>query len=269
MSRPQIADRLGRSDRGLLTYENCSVGELEAFALQRGIGTSDADPALTKTALIRILHHADDRLSFPRLFDLPPEVCVMIYESYCAHFSEEHLHMPTPPPLALVCRRLREDVMPVFYGECSFRIELTEPSARCRLVPKTALFFSTLPAASLARIRWLHIYMRFDSHRWQDEDEIAQIQLSGKGTKFSLQTMPYVNPDASERMPAEVQALVEQKLRPVLDAMLSRTQGRGHVVLMDIHRLLWAMQDSWTHYAFDEYRYEDTDHGAWESDSDY
>jgi hypothetical protein len=147
-SKAVLADSLGRLERGLLCYNRCNASELRLFCESRGISTR----AATVSRLTRILEDADDEVSFPRFFELPPEIRVVIYEY---HFNgyETMTHKHHQPPLTLACNQLRLEALPVFYKcvtfEWCFFFDLSKnfyfTNASCNLV--------MMPDASLAQIK--------------------------------------------------------------------------------------------------------------------
>jgi hypothetical protein len=109
-SKVVLADSLGRLERGLLCYEKCDAVELRRFCKSRGVSSG----ATTVSRLARRLEDADDHTSFPRFFELPPEIRLAIYEY---HFNDYDpmTHKHRQPPLTLASSRLRLEALPAFY----------------------------------------------------------------------------------------------------------------------------------------------------------
>ncbi|OQO05303.1 hypothetical protein B0A48_09071 [Cryoendolithus antarcticus] len=110
---------------------------------------------LLNLAQTRGMKHLD--AVFNRLRDLPSELHSMIYDLYCSGIPEQELYAPTQPPLARACGQLRQEVLPVFYSRCTFRIYASYPLPICQLELKSALFFADIEPGHLALIMSLQI----------------------------------------------------------------------------------------------------------------
>ena len=174
ISRPGVIDAIGRHQRGLMSYEGCSVDELQAFCKARGLPAK----ATTASRLARALETADDLATFPRFLDLPAELRNAIYELHFHGFDSfngEHVQ----PPLTMASRQLRSETLPLFYDCATFHLSATSihvgrPGVRrpatsihaqrpevCRPPPESIRIlscFTYMPAASFACIN------RFDLH---------------------------------------------------------------------------------------------------------
>jgi hypothetical protein len=150
-----LADSLGRLERGLLCYENCHAVELRRFCKSRGISSG----ATTVARLARKLEEADDYTSFPRLFELPPEIRLVIYEY---HFNdyEAVTHKHHQPPLTLASGRLRLEALPIFYKcvkfewhfKCHFINEFHRGDEKIPF-SQDSCDLLLMPAASLSQIK--------------------------------------------------------------------------------------------------------------------
>jgi hypothetical protein len=66
-----------------------------------------------------MLEDADDQLSFPRFFELPPEIRDLVYgHHFSGHETMKHKHHQ--PPLTLASSQLRAEALPVFYKCVTF-----------------------------------------------------------------------------------------------------------------------------------------------------
>nr|OQO23174.1 hypothetical protein B0A51_07330 [Rachicladosporium sp. CCFEE 5018]OQO30992.1 hypothetical protein B0A51_01231 [Rachicladosporium sp. CCFEE 5018] len=215
----ELRDRNVRYDRGLLTYENCSTPELSNFAVQRNTVTPGSNSKDAKRNLIQALHQADDNQTFSHLLDLPPEVRVFIYEFHFANFFAEHIHMPTNPPLADVSQLLRKEVSPIFY-------------------------------TMLKRIKSLCIYIRNAvDDSYYEEDQIVQLELNKDGSEYKVWMLECTFGYSQGKLRSAARAVIEQKLRGVMDGVVGRELDQGKFILADVYRLAWAMDDAWSHEA--------------------
>nr|OQO22501.1 hypothetical protein B0A51_08678 [Rachicladosporium sp. CCFEE 5018] len=121
---------------------------------------------LLNLAQTRGMKHLD--AVFNRLRDLPSELHSMIYDLYCSGFPEQELHAPTQPPLARVCRQLRQAVLPAFYSQCALRIYASYPLPICQLELKSALFFADIDHGHLALIISLQICIPQEDEDYSD-----------------------------------------------------------------------------------------------------
>nr|OQO22667.1 hypothetical protein B0A51_11532 [Rachicladosporium sp. CCFEE 5018] len=250
ISELEIADWHAHYDRGLLNYDNCTKEELRVLAVQRGIPAPAKKTRAEKEAFLRLLHHADDSCTFTKLFNLSPEIRILVYEQCCACFSQEPLIMPTEPPLASICRSPRGEFLPVFYNQCSFRVDLEGAHSRCRPKMETALFFGRLQPSFMARIRKLLIRIRDEDEDGPPDEELAQIERSKDGEGYNLILLPYRNQYVDDDgLPSAAKSIVEQGLRAVMNKVITRTEAAGQFTSTDVYRLSWAMQDIWKHEA--------------------
>lgn len=107
-----------RLARGLLPYEKFDKLDLQAFAAAHGITPAKSK---TKKGLVRALEQGDDTAVFDRLLDLSGELRNRIYGMYLEEFDFSDI-TPSQPPLALVSRQVRAEVLPLFYSSCRFSI---------------------------------------------------------------------------------------------------------------------------------------------------
>jgi hypothetical protein len=130
-SKKSAVDALRRFERGLMSYEQLSVEELQSFCKARGLSSKPT----TVSRLARILEKADSSATFPRFVELAPEMRNMIYAYHIQSFyaiSEQHRQ----PPITLASRQLRAEAKPLFYKLAVFYLALG----------KTTNVFDHLPA---------------------------------------------------------------------------------------------------------------------------
>jgi hypothetical protein len=143
-----LADSLARLERGLLCYKRCNASELRLFCENRDISTK----AATVSRLARILEDTDDEVSFPRFFELPLEIRVVVYEH---HFNgyEAMAHKYHQPPLTLASSRLRGEALPVFYKCVTFEWAFSFDLQKNLYFTNTSCELVMMPDASLAQIK--------------------------------------------------------------------------------------------------------------------
>lgn len=167
---------LRRLARSLPAYEKCKIAELRAFAQQRGIAIHNN----SRRDLVEALRRADDEPRFTRFLNLPVELREWIYRLYCSEFADEALHLPTWPPLARVSKLLAEEMLKVFYGECTFGVALTTESAlrehrKLRMQRDTTLFFRSLKPEHLACIQKLELV--FEQRRAAQQQGFRRLEV--------------------------------------------------------------------------------------------
>jgi hypothetical protein len=164
---PSLLNSLARSLPG---YEKCKTAELRLFAHQRRLNnTMDIDiPTANRQDLASALRLADQSPEFHLFLKLPSELRELIYRFYCASFSSEPLTLPTYPPLARTNKQLLKEVLPIFYNECTFAVNLTTDDHShdhsgsaiphvLRMQRETTLFFKSLTPSYLSQIQNLEV----------------------------------------------------------------------------------------------------------------
>ncbi|KAK6433841.1 hypothetical protein LTR95_009979 [Oleoguttula sp. CCFEE 5521] len=215
--------RLARYDHVFLTYDACTIEELRSFTKLRAIPVLCARTRPRKADLIRLLHDADDRQTFTKLFDLSTEIRLLIYEFYIAHFFE-----------------------------CTFRVDLTAPNPQSRIGIESAIFFTELESEYLARMKRLVVYVRGDDDAYLRDGYIAQIVLSRDSSRYEPSMSSYC-----DEMPLAALTVLERELRTLTEGMMSRGDSTGQLVVGDVYRLAWAMRRAWTHADLREYVIDD------------
>ena len=135
-----------------MSYGYCSVDELRKFHLDRGFGKADR---LGHRQLVKKLETADDNIVFSKMVDLPAEPRCRIYDFYVAAFPAR-LRCPAQPPLAMTCKLLRQEVLPVFYDAICFELVLTHyrprEKSRYKFHASSWAFLASLHSQHLERI---------------------------------------------------------------------------------------------------------------------
>jgi hypothetical protein len=120
---------------------------------------------------------ADAERRFTNFVNLPAELRNLVYEFYVGDFGTERypgdppvtlgLTCPVHPPLSRVSRMLRHEVLPIFYGQCAFRLmlEWSTGSGRLHFTDGALLFLHTLSSKNVACLRRLEFacYLTDDS----------------------------------------------------------------------------------------------------------
>nr|OQO23173.1 hypothetical protein B0A51_07329 [Rachicladosporium sp. CCFEE 5018]OQO30991.1 hypothetical protein B0A51_01230 [Rachicladosporium sp. CCFEE 5018] len=283
LSVEELKDRHCRFSRGDLVYDNCDVEEICGFLQQRSITAAFhaedhravgelksiicglgavrfpfEECCPIKRVLIRRLHATDDSAVFNRLRDLPSELRSIIYDLYCSGFPEQELHAPTQPPLARVCRQLRQEVLPVFYSQCTFRIYASYPLPICQLELKSALFFADIDPGHLALIMSLQICIPQEDEDYSDVGTMnfidAEVKIAKDRATYEVRVNEelhcWLNIKSLDECTTEqercdmVQRPVQSKLQSVMDSVVGRGQCGGKLCKTDIHRLAWALQEA-------------------------
>lgn len=152
-----LMEAVGRCQRGLLCYKNCSITELRAFCDARSLTVPSNSTTVSR--LSRVLEIADDDATFPRFLDLPVELRVKIYELHFLDYAKMQTRH-RQPPLTLV-PQIRAEALPLFYGCVTFTWHLTPWSSP----PNIGHHFHVssrpllkMPAANLAQVRNFHLH---------------------------------------------------------------------------------------------------------------
>lgn len=230
-SPTKLAYMRSRSDRGLMSYYGRSVAELRTYCKQRGIGNTEGKK---KEDLVAVLEDADENLTFPRFLDLPPELRILVYEYSFDVFNHEwernakNALQLRPPPVASVCKLLREETLSLFYAQGKLHIKVSQGADYARNVPtttmsvldaKTMRFFDSAPTVMLESVKKLGIRLE-RGDRWPLAGIAWEVVLPiGNKPYEVLPATTYghtVPPDAAE---------MEEALRSMLQGMAPRKTG--------------------------------------------
>lgn len=177
-----MVDAIVRYQRGLMSYEGCSVNELHAFCKARGLSAKGA----SASRLAHALKQADDLITFPRFFDLPAEIRNVIYELHLHGFDPfktQHFQ----PPLTLASRQLRSEALPLFYDCATFELSASttyRPRRRgvhqygSNYINIHSSCFEYMPAAIFSRVK------KFDL-TWADFSSKRRVEVSIRFTATS------------------------------------------------------------------------------------
>lgn len=192
--KEEIIHLAQRIDRGLLCYDACTKGELEGFVDARSLTCCSEG----RDALSRTLVQEDDSPKFRHFVDLAPELRSRIYSYYIAQFPEMLL-TPAQPPLSKICKLIRNEVLPVFYGGHTFVLKfdhiayLVRPTM-IRATRDTYCFVEALTKASTAEIRNVQMcFGRVGSYHMAD----CRINIRLGSFTATVHVSPAANTDSS------------------------------------------------------------------------
>lgn len=182
VSRPGVVDAIVRYQRGLMSYEGCSVNELQAFCKARGLSAKGT----SASRLAHALEQTDDLMTFPRFFDLPAEIRNVIYELHFHGFDPFRTQY-VQPPLTLASRQLRSEALPLFYDCATFELSAStsyRPRRRgvhqfgSNYINIHSSCFEYMPAAIFSRVK------KFDL-TWADISSKSRVEVSIRFTATS------------------------------------------------------------------------------------
>lgn len=258
---PSLLQTLARSLPG---YEKCKTAELRLFAQQRRLTTITDIATATRQDLAKALRSADQTPQFHRFLELPPELRTAIYTFYCADFADEPLTLPTYPPLARVNRQLREEVLTVFYSECTFAVGLTTgihsdlqlaaagavggiPHV-LRMQRETTLFLKSLSAEHLGHIQRFEI--TFDSRHPGTVVDTFKLRVGvprrgrARTAKVVVQKAwreyddcGILHPWCEREVGAEQLRVLEGRVKGFVEGIQKRGKGENHLLIADVYRL--------------------------------
>jgi hypothetical protein len=207
--------------------------ELQRFINDRGIAVPRRDRN-DKLLLAEALIEADKKRTFTKLFDLPPELRKLIYEFYVCDFGnmmdrvtlrtvKNPLESPAQPPLAQVCRTLRQEVLPVFYSTCHFRISLRQrrcawpERGRLPLEDHSLLFLKHLSSADLGSMRKFELYFNCPE---QAEDGVC-VDLDSKKKLVWIASRVKKESNHS-KVSKEIEPKLLKAVQPIVTRILKR-----------------------------------------------
>ncbi|KAK5697314.1 hypothetical protein LTR97_007451 [Elasticomyces elasticus] len=111
---------VSRYECGLRSYERNNKRELRQICHARNLAL-ETSPTANKANLIALLEAADDAVQFPGFLELPLELRLQVYTHHFDSFEQGSIIVA--PPIAAVCRLVREEARPLFYGMHRFDLE--------------------------------------------------------------------------------------------------------------------------------------------------
>ncbi|KAK5171381.1 uncharacterized protein LTR77_004525 [Saxophila tyrrhenica] len=171
--REDLEEQIRVHVHGQLAYRKSSKADLMKFISDRGLVVAEASGTVnapSKKQFAETLVKADKDRKFTRLFDLPPELRLCIFDFHFADFVRQRgLKSPSQPPLTLTCRTIRHCALPLFFQQCKFSIDLSvSPSdadwpedaivpGPLHLNPSSETFLCHIPHRHLRHLRALSV----------------------------------------------------------------------------------------------------------------
>lgn len=192
--RDRYIQMLHRSERGLPSYEHLKKSALMNLIQERRLAIVGTEGD-RKQDLIDKLEAADESRQFTRLMDLPAELRNRVYYYYVHGFRTMRLDAPAQPPLSKISRTVRQEVLPIFYRECTFEIPSLRRDGCFHIEHPTLLFLNVLPAEYIAHIVKLAfkfncyaVGINFDRgrHSISSSPRIAEFQSRGQSLYDSM-----------------------------------------------------------------------------------
>lgn len=273
---PSLLQSIARSLPG---YEKYKTAELRLFAQQRRLTNLDI-PTAARQDLAKALRLADQTPTFHCFLNLASELRTLIYRFYCAPFASEPLTLPTYPPLARTNKQLLEEVLPMFYNECTFAVNLTtdvngafQPSGGAatagivtgvvaetiphvlRMQRETTLFFKALTPEHVAHIQKLEV--TFDSRHsgLSVETFKLRIMVPRRGRKGTAKVVVHkfwqdhddcgiLHPWISGReVGAEQLRVLEERVAGFVGGVQKRAEGENCLLIADVYRLRVMLEE--------------------------
>lgn len=256
--------KLNKRHGKLPCYDRCTDEELEMYIRDRRllIRTTESKPKARpkpnqgRLDMIVTLYDADDHPKFSRFLQLPPEIRLYVHEYYVAGFAGV-LSTPTQPPLARLCRTLREELLPVFYGSCTFSLTYLCPEGQRSMgdlypTTSTSIFLLALQPVDVALIRKLKLSFKImDRYRKKKNDEVKAylhclISLGDSGDASDVNVEKVNNSSHTlQRFPGghrKAERSIRKALERVIQQMCSR-RGTMRLQPTDILAMRLAVQD--------------------------
>ncbi|PIA92645.1 hypothetical protein CB0940_04563 [Cercospora beticola] len=242
--KEELLQKQIRGQRGLLNYDQCSVAELRAFCIARGLASSQEAKRLRVLNAILKLNEADDGETFNHFLELPAELRVYIYELYLRDFDTDTkpLDAPYPIPLAEVCNLVRCEVLPVYYNTCTFKLNVwnIERDAMARRLRAASLwdFVCKGPAGQLSMLRKLYMEGSIDDEIPYHDDDVGETTVYcyidlGTDHKRSEVLVDY---QASEEMGEDELDVAAGLVQHVINAIDARP-GRKELLKSDVEAI--------------------------------
>jgi len=179
---------LRRQDILINPYLGWKVADLKLFVRQKSITTRGLRH---KQDLINALTTSDTKRPY-HFLELPAEVRIMIYEHA---ITEENKHespiLDVPrkqPPLLTVCRQIRQEMLPLYYGSIHFPVTFswvtdffsTPMRTNSVIAPATRAFLAGLQASDpvgLSQVRFLKVVITTDLNYFLKRTWVFEIDL--------------------------------------------------------------------------------------------
>lgn len=239
-----------RCQRGLPSYEGLLAQEIEHFLIQRG--TTPASGKNIKAYQLKMqLEEVDEKATFHRSSDLPPELRQNVYDMYFASFDDSPLPINCQPPITLASRMTRGESLPLFYSRCEFALGIRQyfsedfPPYNAHhecFFRRTKKFLQNITAQDLSRIKYFQtrfdgsdlsslrdgiafdfsdnarpdMMLRYEEIFWEDDDQatMAKVRLWAEGIAARVNDGPLTEKEAAPSVACiEIQHLFLRHLR--------------------------------------------------------
>ena len=248
-SKVDLCKYMSRPDRGLLCYEHCTDEELRAFAIARNVRCHipGKRPPVEgdRRRTIETLMYDDDHPLFTRFLELPPELRNCIYELYDGH-SDATLINPVKPPLAQACRQLMQEVLPIFYYNHEFVLEIVRNMAGVfREKNKTSMWLSQLSSDDAANIQRLRLvvsdtFRKGYSARANGVAGTVCLRLEHDSTSRSIEVEQCRNGALYKQWDKNIMERLHEEVTEILDRLHSGG-AKEKFKLQDVHDLRKAI----------------------------
>lgn len=173
-------------------------------------------------AIVRILEAADEAATFPRFFDLPPELRNRIYSMHFDSFPV--LSRPTTPPIARASRQLRQETTLLFYQSCNIYLSIGRATPNYK--PKPPRTLTHLSEEYLGYIRHIEVsgpIVPMRRRRWGWAHVAWQVDLGAteRGALMSGGRTSHCMADIMDGF-EERRDRVERRLKVVLEGIAAR-----------------------------------------------
>ncbi|KAH9828219.1 hypothetical protein Tdes44962_MAKER09434 [Teratosphaeria destructans] len=169
-----------------------------------------------------------------RLMDLPEELRQNIWKLVVVD-TKTFVRPDSPtgreqPDTAMTCRQVRAEVLPVFYRENTFALDVAPCGPlRAKKGGETGIELSSIPAAK----KWAAVieeagWFRFIRH-WV-------FTHTPEPVKFSRTQLPVIPVTSSGFVPASLRSMVGEDNYFILSLSLARKQNRGWDINVEVHR---------------------------------
>lgn len=224
--------------KGLMRYDTCSYEELHKFCNQRHVPGPEMERPKSsskeleeeadnsKRELMTALLEADENHTFDRFTELPPELRNLIYGFSYQYFEDWRSHgaTRTPPPIAQVCRLIRNETLPLFYQTNFFFADFEGGPSLGFDISRANDFVNIAPDLfALVRTRTFGLDCADHWRNWT-------VELDLRGSGYQVRFMQDMGSEASTPEDPIAQR-VDQKLREVIEAAASRVGENGTIEL--------------------------------------
>lgn len=229
-----------RAQRRLRCYDGDSKQVLRTFCRQRRLANSLQ--GANKPALIEALEDADEKATFDRFLDLPPELRVAIYRLHYEDFdlrdnctdgivSHNELTYPSAPAITQVCSLVRRESLPIFYQVPTFVFLLMTRPRTAAEPPKPrrtagTRFIKSLSADAIATMRFITFRGYFTSAKHGRVGEKTEMTIDMGAGRVDPKVVDYQRPKTSSGRKGKSKGKLERKLKRRASEFVRNLAGR-------------------------------------------